>query len=239
MDGRHALAYARARKLTSDFDRADRQQRVVTSLRDQVDLSTLLSPGFIEEMLRTVRQDVRTDIPVGKMPRLISLAQTIDLDQRISLVLTPPTFGSECYLQPECPDDYRLVADVPRIRAAVSNVFRPDRELAKQRQRLLDEGAVVHVLNGTTASNVRSTRVADALAELGLDAIVPPIAGGAADRDDYPRAIIVAWNGAKEAMPLAGRVLADALGVKIVAREDPDATADYTVIVGADTQPPG
>ena len=89
---RQALAYARARKLTSDFDRADRQQRVVTSLREQVDLSTLLSPGVIDDLLRTVQADVRTDIPVGRIPKLISLAQTIDLDERISLVLTPPTY---------------------------------------------------------------------------------------------------------------------------------------------------
>jgi LCP family protein required for cell wall assembly len=239
MDGRHALAYARARKLTSDFDRADRQQRVVTSLREQVDLSALLAPGVIGDLLKTIKKDVRTDIPVGKIPKLISLAQSIDLDQRISMVLTPPTYGSECYLQAACPNDYQLIANVPRIRQAVSNVFKQDRELARQRQRLLAEGAVVHVLNGTRANNVRSTRVADRLAELGLDAVVPPIGGGAADRDDYPKTVLIAWNGAEREMPIAAKLLADRLGVKVTKRDDETAQADFTVIVGSSTVPPG
>lgn len=239
MDGRHALAYARARKLTSDFDRADRQQRVVTSVREQVDLSRLLTPGVIEDLLQTVKKYVRTDVPVAKIPKLISLAQSIDLDQRISLVLTPPTYGTECYLLAACPNDYQLVADVGRIRQAVGNVFKRDRDLAKQRQRLLAEGAVVHVLNGTKTTNVRSTRVADGLAQLGLDAAVPPIAGGAADRDDYAKTVIIAWNGAEKAMPDAAKVLADAMGAKLTPREDPAAEADFTVIVGSTTEPPG
>ncbi len=239
MDGRHALAYARARKLTSDFDRADRQQRVVTSVREQVDLSTLLAPGVIPDLLKTVKRYVRTDIPPGMIPRLISLAQTIDLDDRISLVLTPPTYGTDCYLQAACPGDYQLIANVPRIRAAVGDVFRADRGLARQRQRLLKEGAIVHVLNGTRGSNRTTTRVADGLAALGLDATVPPVSGGAADRDDHPRTVLVAWNGAERTMPIAASVLADAMHVKVQPREDPEATADFTVIVGGTTVPPG
>ena len=238
MDGREALAYARARKLTSDFDRADRQQRVVTSVREQVDLSALLAPGVIEDLLRTVRSYIRTDIPVNKIPKLAQLAQEIDLDERISLVLTPPTFGAECYLQAACPNDYQLVANAPRIRTAVSNVFKADRGEARTRQKLLGEGAVVHVLNGTRLANTRTTRVADALAGLGLDAIVPPVAAGRADRDDYSKTVIIAWNGAKDEMPLAGEVLARELGVKVERRDDPLATSDYTVIVGASTTPP-
>jgi len=238
MGGRDALAYARARKLTSDFDRADRQQRVVTSVREQVDLSALLAPGVIEDLLRTVRSDIRTDIPVSKIPKLAQLAQEIDLDERISLVLTPPTFGSECYLQPACAGDYELVANVGRIRSAVSSVFKADREEARTRQKLLDEGAVVHVLNGSRLANTRTSRVADALAGLGLDAIVPPVAAGRADRDDYAEAVIIAWNGARDELPLAGDVLARELGVTVEQRDDPLATSDYTVIVGASTTPP-
>jgi len=238
MDGREALGYARARKLTSDFDRADRQQRVVTSVREQVDLATLLSPGVIDGLLRSVKADIRTDIPVNKIPKLVQLAQEIDLDDRISLVLTPPTFGAECYLQAACPDDYQLVANVARIRSAVSNVFKADREEARTRQRLLEEGAVVHVLNGTRLPNTRTTRVADTLAGLGLDAVVPPVLAGRADRDDHAKTVIIAWNGAQDEMPLAGEVLTRELGGRLESRDDPSATSDYTVIVGASTVPP-
>jgi LCP family protein required for cell wall assembly len=238
MRGTEALAYARARKLTSDFDRAARQQRVITSLRDQVDLSALLAPGVIEELLKTLRSNIRTDVPPGKLPKLAQLAQEIDLDQRISLVLTPPYYGAECYLAAACPNDYQLVANVDRIRSEVRDLFKADRAEARQRERLIDEGAVVHVLNGTRSTNQRATRVADVLAGLGLDASVPPIAGGAADSDDSRQAVLIAWNGAADTMPLAGEVLARTMKVRVESREDPLVTADYTLIVGSTTEPP-
>ena len=64
------------------------------------------------------------------------------------------------------------------------------------------------------------------------------VAAGRADRDDYSKTVIIAWNGAKDEMPLAGEVLARELGVKVERRDDPLATSDYTVIVGASTTPP-
>jgi len=208
-------------------------------MREQFDLSSLLAPGVIDGLLQTIRSSVRTDIPPAKLPKLIQLAQGIDLDKRISLVLSPPQFGTECYLTSACPNDYRLVADVPAIRTAVRNVFTSDRELARQRKQLAAEDATVEVLNGTTAPNLRTTRIADVLADQGLDSAVPPVRGGAADRTDYTRTVLIAWNGAQDAKPYAGQVLARLFGVKVEARRDPGATADYTVIVGSGTQTPG
>ena len=42
MTGAQALEYARSRHVSSDYDRAARQQRVLFSLKDQVDVSTLI-----------------------------------------------------------------------------------------------------------------------------------------------------------------------------------------------------
>ena len=47
MNGQQALAYARSRHETSDFDRSARQQRLITSVRDQTDLGALLEPGVL------------------------------------------------------------------------------------------------------------------------------------------------------------------------------------------------
>ncbi|MFN8621867.1 MAG: LCP family protein [Chloroflexota bacterium] len=239
MNGTQALAYARARHLTSDFDRAARQQRVVTSIREQVDLSTLLDPTVLNGLLDTIKSSIRTDIPVAKLPKLIQLAQGIDLDKRISLVLSPPAFGTECYLTSDCPNDYRLVANVPAIEKAVRNIFSSDRDAAKLRQKLTAEDAGVEVLNGTGDPNLKTTRIAEVLSDAGYDAAVPPVNEGAADRSDYTSTVVIAWNGAQDRVPIAGQALAKAFGVKLEARDDPDATADYTVIVGADTEAPG
>ena len=74
MNGQEALAYARSRKSTSDFDRAARQQYVVESLKDQVDLESLLEPGTIGELRQQFDEYVTTNIPAKILPQLVLLA---------------------------------------------------------------------------------------------------------------------------------------------------------------------
>ncbi len=123
MNGQEALAYSRSRHASSDFDRSARQQRVVTSVRDQTDIDSLLAPGVLSGLVKQLKRDVRTNIPVKEIPKLLSLARRIDLDGRRALVLGPPSYSTECY---PCPPDglYRLQADVPEIRQAAKNILR-------------------------------------------------------------------------------------------------------------------
>jgi LCP family protein required for cell wall assembly len=250
MQGQEALAYARARHVTSDFDRSARQQRVITSVRDQLDLSALLAPGVIRELLGTFRSSVKTDIPPSKIPKLISLAQEVDLDQRLSLVLDPPTYSQVCY---PCPPSglWVLKANVPQIRKAVGSVFKADRADVKRAEDIASEGMTVHVLNGTTGTNVKSTRIAEYLASMGVDAVVPPVAGGAADGSDYPDTVIRIAEGVDAEAPATLAFLERTFGVTAEVTTDPGlaeptdgsgpaptagpASADIVVIVGRAT----
>ncbi len=234
MGGQEALAYARARHVTSDFDRSARQQRVITSVRDQIDLSSLLAPGVIRDLLKTFRDSVKTDIPPEKIPALIGLAQEIDLDKRISLVLDPPEYSQTCY---PCPPDglYVLKANIERIRRDVSTIFKRERDEVARAEKMRSEGALVHVLNGTEQSNLWTTRLADYFASLGVNAIVPPVNAGLADRNDYEGSTILAYNGALEAMPETIAFLQGELGATATEVDDPDEEADIVVIVGKGT----
>ena len=113
MEGQEALAYGRARHETSDFDRSARQQNVITSVRKQLDLPSLLAPGVLQDLLKTFRSSIKTDIPPDKIPALIQLAQEIDLDKRISLALDPPDYSTVCY---PCPPSglYEIKANVAK-----------------------------------------------------------------------------------------------------------------------------
>jgi hypothetical protein len=235
MDGRQALAYARARHSTTDFERGERQQRVVTSVRDQVDPSALLAPGVIRQLLGNFRRSVRTDIPADLLPAMVQLASEIDIDQRISLVLSPPTYGDECYLGPQCPNSYELIADIPAIRGAVRDVFKGDRQAQVRKQRIAREAAVVHVLNGTAAPNTQSTNVAEYLGQQGISAQVPPINGGHADRNDYGRTQITVYNGAQQDMEATIARLQEIFKVEPQLVDDPAAEADIVVVVGSRT----
>jgi LCP family protein required for cell wall assembly len=235
MNGKEALSYARARHATDDFDRSSRQQRVVTSVRDQTDLSSLLAPGVISSLLKDVRRSVRTDIPPDLLPAMVQLASEVNLDNRISLVLGPPSYGTECYLGSACPNSYQLIANVPAIRSAVQHVFSGDRKAELRKQRIGREEAVVQVLNGTRGTNTRSTNIADYLNQEGISATVPPVNGGHAGRSDYTRTVITAYNGAEGDKEETIARLKEIFKVDVQAVDDPSVKADIVVVVGTAT----
>ena len=118
MNGQEALAYARSRKTTSDFDRAARQQFLVDTLREQIDLDSLLEPGTIGALRQQFEEHVTTNIPRKMLPQLALLATELDTRQPKSLVLSPQQgYGTT-------QADYDIKPNVSRIRKAVRNVFK-------------------------------------------------------------------------------------------------------------------
>ena len=235
MDGTQALAYARARHKTSDFDRSQRQQRVITSLRQQVDPASLLEPGRLDALVSTLKSSIHTDIPADLFPALVSLAGQIDAKEVRSLVFTPPTY------QVECLSCYSLTPKLKAIRRAVKEVFTVDKAFEQARVRVGEEGAVVWVLNGSGTSG-QAANIADYLDYLGMNATVPTSGGGRADRSDYAQTVVTVYNGAEAEMVETITALEAALGVKVVLKKDPLVAADVIVITGAATPalvPPG
>ncbi|MCY7419813.1 MAG: LCP family protein, partial [Chloroflexi bacterium] len=240
MTGAQALAYSRSRHSSSDFDRSSRQMRMITALRAQIDIPNLI--GDIGALQNIIKKDIRTDIPSAKLAQLAELAQSIDLDKRISLQLTPQGgFSTGCQQLPAstplCQENgiYALVAKVSAMQRAVKNVFTTDPRAIEQQQTLDSEAAVVQVLNGTASSNEKTTNLSDYLGYVGLNSSVPPVNAGKADRGDYPSTVITAYNGAQNDMPETIKVLEQELGVKAVTADDPAQTANIVVIVGKDT----
>jgi LCP family protein required for cell wall assembly len=235
-DGGDALAYARSRHASSDFERSARQQRVITAIRNQLDIGAILSDGGIDRYLNLVKKNVRTDIPSKLFGPLADLVQGVDIDKRVSLQLSP--FTKQCGTRPSAACDaaasnrpYGLEANVASMRRAVKNVF-DDPKSVERTQELASEGAVVSVVNGTKNTNERTTRIADYLQCQGIDATVPPVNGGAADRDDYKESVITVYNGASEQAPETIKALEKLLGVDAVTADDPAQTANIVVTVG-------
>jgi len=88
MDGPTALQYARSRKTTSDFDRARRQQIVLKAVKDKaLSLGTFSNPLKIGDMLDSLGRNVKTNIQISEMLRMLEIAQTINNDTVRSEVL--------------------------------------------------------------------------------------------------------------------------------------------------------
>jgi LCP family protein required for cell wall assembly len=236
MTGQQALAYARSRHASSDFDRAQRQQRVILSVRQQTDLSTLLDINKLAALAADLKGAVHTNIPSGLYSQLVGLAEQVDLNNLRSLVFTPPRYAVECN-NPALSCYYSLTAKVAPIRQAVKDAFTIPAALAASRQRVQAEAATVDVLNGTTSAG-QAANVVSWLQYQGLDAEISTINGGHATTLGNPQTIITVYNGAEADLPETIKVLQAQFGVQIVTKDDPTITTQDFILIETGTQTP-
>jgi LCP family protein required for cell wall assembly len=226
MSGAEALVYARSRYSTNDYERGQRQQRVLLSLRQSVDIGTILPR--INELAAAVSQAVRTDIPRELVPQLLSLAQSVDAKSLRSYVFAPSRYGREDIV-PKL--GFVIIPNISRIRAAVREAFVVDPALESRRGVLAEEDAQVWVLNGSGKQG-QAGRIAGYLDWLGLmvsapnQAPVPPRLQGTR---------IVVYNGAETRLTETVAVLEEVFGVKAQLAADPTAGADIIVSTGRAT----
>ncbi len=238
MNGQEALAYARSRHGSDDFDRSARQQRVITSVREQTDIDSLLQPGVLTDLIKELKKEVKTNIPPKLVPAMLSLAQKVDLDRRENLVLGSSRYVETCY---PCGSSglWMLKAKPSAIRQAVQNVFSTSRAQQRAINTIADEGAVVHVINGQGGPNTKAVNIASHLGKKGIAALVPPLNGGRADAEDYGATVITFYNGAEDSMPETATRLKRTFkdeGRELRYVEDDAAAADIVVTVGAKTK---
>ncbi len=225
MTGSEALIYARSRHRAQggDFDRGRRQQRVITSLKEQTNPRAVLAN--LDQLVTDMKGAVKTDIPISMMPKLLSLADSIDLKNIRSYVFAPSYYATEGYNSKGL---YVVEPNVPRIRKAVKDAFSTSSDLLDLRDRLTAEEARVWVLNGSGRSGLNSD-AAEYMAYDGVDASAP--------RKSAPRqatTTIVAYNGAESAMPATIKYLEDLYKVKVTAATDPTVPVDIVVTLGSD-----
>ncbi len=237
MNGQDALAYARSRHGSDDFNRAARQQRIITSVREQTDINDLLAPGVLANLIKELKKQVKTNIPPKLVPSMLSLAQKVDLDRRENLVLGGSRYTEICY---PCRGgtSWMLLAKPAAIKQAVQNVFSTSRAAQRSINAIADEGAVVHVLNGQGGPNTKAVNIASNLGNKGIAALVPPLNGGKADAADYKNTVITFYNGAAESMPETAQRLKRTFkdkGRELVYLDDPASEADIVITVGEKT----
>ncbi|MFP5343231.1 MAG: LCP family protein, partial [Candidatus Limnocylindria bacterium] len=201
MDGEQALRYARSRNTSTDFDRGARQQRVLLSLREQVDPQTLIPR--LPELIDALKSAVRTDVPLDQIDELLGLASEVDTANIRTFVFAPPLY------QKEVLSGYWTEPYVDLIRAAVADAFSSDPADQALRETLASEGAGVWVLNGTGEAS-RGARVAGFLEWVGLAASAPrQTPEGAVPA----RTRIVAYNGIETRAPATIELLEAVFGV--------------------------
>ncbi len=224
MTGAEALVYARSRHSgQGDFDRGARQQRVLTSIREQADIANLVPR--IPQLVEAVKATVRTDVPQGELAKLAGLAGSVDTKNIRSYVFSYPRYGTQ-----QVVGQYRYFPDVAKIRNAVAGAFDIDPELEDTREALGQEAASIWVLNGSGREG-QAAGVAGYLEYYGLTASAPR------ERpDNVPNATrIVVYNGAETELTSTITFLEELFGTKAVMQDDPAARVDIAITTAAST----
>ena len=226
MDGVEALIFARSRHGSSDFDRAARQQQVITAIRAQSDIAAITRN--LPSLAAALKDSLKSDFPQQDLPLLLDLIAQIDSGSIRSLVFTPPnyqTVGSDSR-------GYIITPDVAKIRAAVLQAFsaQPTKE-EREADAIAREAARIWVLNGTGRKGEAGV-LATALSRAGLDASAPTaITPG---EIGLLKTRFIVYNGAEQRMPVSLALLEQLLGMKATLIDDPTVTVDVEIITGAD-----
>jgi LCP family protein required for cell wall assembly len=218
MTGAQALIYARSRHGSDDFDRGYRQQRVLTSLREQANVANLIPR--IPELVAAFKQTVKTDIPQAELAKLAGLAGSVDSKNIRSYVFSYPRYGTQI-LAPI----YKFLPNVGKIRAAVASAFKVDPQLEATRAALGDENGSIWVLNGGGASG-QATSLAAYLEYYGLTASAP---NAKPDVTGLSNTRIVVYNGAEARLTETIDFLESTFKTKVVLKTDPTIGADILI----------
>ena len=238
MTGTQALVYARARHASTDFDRAQRQQRVLLSLRQQSDVGSLI--GKLPELVQALRAAIHTDIPISQLPKLLALAGSIDTTNLRSFVFSPPLYQTEYFNDPTGKGrGYVIVPNVAKIRNAVAGAFRTDPKTEALREKIGSENGTVWVLNGSGIQG-QASDLAAFLEYQGMTASAP---NQKADLTGLTATRIQVYNGAEARLPATIKLLTNLLGSTPVLVTDKKVKADIIVTTAGTTPkltpPPG
>lgn len=111
-DGHTALMYVRSRHQDGDYARLGRQQIFLRALQDELTACRVLT--HLPDLLRSLKDVVRTDVPLEEVPALLELLDRTHRPRRISLT---EEVGFSL--------DQRDVGAVEMVREAVRTAFEP------------------------------------------------------------------------------------------------------------------
>jgi LCP family protein required for cell wall assembly len=224
MTGAMALIYARSRHgLSSDYDRGYRQQRVVLSMRESINVRSVLAnlPALIDAL----KTSVKTDIPTDQLPGLLALAERVDTKNVRSYVFGPPYYAVDMW-GPSGGTNSNVMINAARVRQAASQAFSSDPGLLATREAIGAEEATVWVLNGSGKTGM-ATDSADYLSFYGMNASAP---------NQKPATIattkVVVYNGAEAELQKTIAFLEKTYKVQATAATDPAVAAQVVVTLG-------
>ncbi len=125
LDGQTALYFARSRFSTNDFDRAQRQQKIILAIKDKIlELNLLADPIKTLTILNTIRSNIETDLKIWDVGSLINLAREFKEagDKIKRYAITTENLVYESHIQTDAGNLYVLLPNGDNLRG-IKNLF--------------------------------------------------------------------------------------------------------------------
>ena len=138
LDGIGALAYARTRKDSSDYNRMSRQRCLIAALLDQTSATEFF--WSIPSIMDVIGKNIRTDIPIDALQDLIELRTKLKTDEMITIGFHEPKYTKGTAGFPDLARN-GWVLNEPLIQETVQRVLlHPEEVLAESDSLSLDSG---------------------------------------------------------------------------------------------------
>ncbi|MDO8565928.1 MAG: LCP family protein [Candidatus Moranbacteria bacterium] len=155
LDGATALKYVRERHNDpeGDFGRAKRQQQVIQAIKDKAfSLETFLNVFAVNDLLDTLGENVRTDMPLDDMAAFLQLTKSLDTENVTSIIVDAWKKNSLLSVSHVQVGPIAAFILVPRVgnwsevRDLSENIFRLD-ELAARQNHITNEKSTLTILS--------------------------------------------------------------------------------------------
>ena len=229
MDGQQALIYVRSRHGSNDFDRGHRQQRLILSVKDELDPQAVFQN--LTSLVAALQHTFQTDIPVNDtqtMGQLLQLASQIDTKSIRSYVFSPPYFATDMYPLTGGKDG-RVLINATHVQAAVKQAFSISPSLLALRDTLSGEAAQVWVQDGKNGMGMAGNN-AQYLDYFGIDASAPT----ALAPQTPQTTTITVYNGAESRLSATIKYLENLYHVTATMAANPSVKADIVIVIGRD-----
>jgi len=154
LDGETALKYARSRHTTSDFDRARRQQQLLSAIKDKaINLNILTDSGKIQALYYSLQDSIETNFTVDEIIGLAKMAKDFNKESIVSTVLTTDegSCGGLLYFPAR---EYFGDASVELPAGKNYDSIHEMADIIFNHPDLVKEQPIIQVLNGTKTPNL-------------------------------------------------------------------------------------
>jgi len=148
LDGETALKFARSRKSTSDFDRAERQQQIIFAIKEKATQSSIIfSINKIKEILQTLNKNIETNIKANEILTLGSMISDYKEDQiKHTLIHDDPTQCGGLLYTPSREYYNNMFVLIP---AGGMKFIHRFADLSFNNSNITPQNTKLHILNGT------------------------------------------------------------------------------------------